>query len=48
MKAGHSVKYRLVQIIMEDMLQQNKDVNEEKHNFPYETPVCSNPHNSSH
>jgi hypothetical protein len=33
---------------MEDMLQQNKDVNEEKHNFPYETPVCSNPHNSSH
>lgn len=32
----------------EDMLQQNKDITEEKHNFPYETPVCSNPHNSSH
>jgi hypothetical protein len=33
---------------MEDMLQKNKDVAEGKHNFPYETPVCSNPHNSSH
>jgi len=47
-KTGHSVKYRLVQIITGDMLQQNKDITEKKHNFPYETPVCSNPHNSSH
>jgi hypothetical protein len=37
-KSGRSVKYRHVQKITDDRLQQNEDATEEKHNFPHETP----------